>query len=80
MKFTPVSSKKLPLREVLILLSEEKIDHFTWLCDSHEEAVTLRNSVTSSVCRRQDGLKVATSIVRGIKEDQVLNLLIVERI
>lgn len=72
--------KKFPIQEALSLISEGIVDDFVWKFDDQKQAIATRNSITSAVSRRQDGLKVKTAITQAIKNDEIFTFLIIEPI
>lgn len=73
--------KKFPIREVLTMLDEGIIDTFTWSFKDADEAETHRNSTTSTHSRRKDSdLKLTTMLVQGIKNNEIINFVIVNAI
>lgn len=76
-----MNSKKYPISEALSLLEECVVESFVWVFDDHEEAITHRNSVTSTQCRRKESdLKITTSLVRAIKDNKIVTFVMVESI
>lgn len=70
--------KKFPIPEALSLLSEGIVDEFVWKFNRHKDAITHRNSITSAVSRRSDGLKVKTAITQAIKNEEIVTFVLVE--